>query len=98
MVYVLVYRSFDYHRFGYRGQKTELILNMAKWLFLTLITFGIYGAWMEMNMRKYVLENVRMGNARFLYKGEGLDYFFAQYYRILSFYYHTGHLHSLVVE
>ena len=62
-------------RFGYRGQKTELILNMAKWLFLTLITFGIYGAWMEMNMRKYVLENVRMGNARFLYKGEGLDYF-----------------------
>ena len=30
-------------RFGYRGDKKELIVGFLKWFFLTIITLGIYG-------------------------------------------------------
>lgn len=62
-------------RFGYTGNKKELIKLFFKGLFLTIITFGIYGAWFTMNLRRYLLCNVRVGNARFAYKGDGADYF-----------------------
>lgn len=62
-------------RFGYRGDRTELGLNFFKWLFFTIITLGIYGSWMEMKLRSYLLSNVRMGNVEFKYNGKGLEYF-----------------------
>jgi uncharacterized membrane protein YjgN (DUF898 family) len=62
-------------RFGYRGDRNELFVNFFKWTFFTVITFGIYGAWMSMNLRNYVLNNMRFGNMKFRYKGNGGDYF-----------------------
>ncbi|MDD4990832.1 MAG: DUF898 family protein [Paludibacter sp.] len=62
-------------RFGYRGDRTELMLNFFKWIFFTIISLGIYGSWMEMNLRSYLIGNIRMGDVEFRYKGKGLDYF-----------------------
>ena len=62
-------------RFGYRGDRKELTMNFFKWIFFTVITFGIYGSWMSINMRNYVLGNVRFGNVEFNYEGDGGDYF-----------------------
>lgn len=61
-------------RFGYRGELRELIKIVYKGGFLTIITFGIYGAWFSMNIRNYVISNIRFGNAKFNYNGRGLDY------------------------
>jgi uncharacterized membrane protein YjgN (DUF898 family) len=62
-------------RFGYRGNRSELTKNFFKWIFFTIITFGIYGPWMAINLRKYLLGNVRFGDAEFNYEGDGGDYF-----------------------
>ena len=62
-------------RFGYTGNRGELVGIFFKGIFLTLITFGIYSAWFTMNLRRYVLSNIKVGNARFVYSGDGSDYF-----------------------
>jgi uncharacterized membrane protein YjgN (DUF898 family) len=61
--------------FGYRGQLKELFWMCVRDGFLTLITFGIYGAWFAMNVRNYTLNHVRYGSSQFRYKGDGLEYF-----------------------
>ena len=62
-------------RFGYRGKKGELYGNFFHWLGLTIITFGIYSPWMEINLRKYLVGNVRGGDAKFKYSGDGANLF-----------------------
>lgn len=62
-------------RFGYLGDRTELLVLFLKGVFLTIITFGIYGAWFSMNLRRYVIEKIRIGDANFVYKGKGSDFF-----------------------
>ncbi len=62
-------------RFGYRGDRAELFKNCIKWGLLTLVTFGIYGAWMSMNVRRYTHQNIRYGNIRFSNKCNGTDWF-----------------------
>ena len=62
-------------RFGYRGDRTELFKNFLKWTLLTLVTFGIYGSWMSMNLRRYTHQNVRYGNVAFYNDCDGLDWF-----------------------
>ncbi|GGA67362.1 hypothetical protein GCM10008015_05150 [Flavobacterium palustre] len=62
-------------RFGYRGDRKEFTLLFFKWIFFTIITLGIYGPWMAMNMRNYLLGNVRFGDVEFQYDGDGAEYF-----------------------
>ena len=62
-------------RFGYRGDRNELFVDFFKWIFLTIITIGFYGSWMEMNLRRYLIGNIRCGDVEFKYKGQGSDYF-----------------------
>lgn len=62
-------------RFGYRGDRNELFINFFKWIFLTIITLGFYASWMEMNLRRYLIGNIRCGDVEFKYKGQGSDYF-----------------------
>ena len=62
-------------RFGYTGTKKELFLLFLKGIFFTIITFGVYGAWFTIEIRKYVVGNIRIGNAEFRYKGDGSDFF-----------------------
>jgi uncharacterized membrane protein YjgN (DUF898 family) len=62
-------------RFGYSGDRGELIKLFIKGIFFTIITLGFYFPWFHMNLRRYLLCHVRIGNARFAYKGEGAEYF-----------------------
>jgi len=62
-------------RFGYRGDRTELFAGFFKWIFFTIITMGIYGSWMTIKLRGYLMNNVRAGNIEFKYKGTGSEYF-----------------------
>lgn len=61
--------------FGYRGDLKELYRICVKGGLLTILTFGIYGSWFQMNLRNYVYGHVRYGSSRFQYKGDGGDYF-----------------------
>lgn len=62
-------------RFGYRGDKKELIVGFLKWFFLTIITLGIYGAWMSVNLNNYIFGHIRAGNVEFKYRAKGSEYF-----------------------
>jgi uncharacterized membrane protein YjgN (DUF898 family) len=62
-------------RFGYTGDRTELIKLFVKGILLTFVTLGIYGAWFAMDLRRYIISNVKVGNASFHYHGNGSDYF-----------------------
>ena len=61
-------------RFGYRGDRKEFILNFIKWIFLTIITLGIYSFWMDMQVRKYTHENIRYGDVEFTNTSKGGDW------------------------
>ena len=63
-------------RFGYRGNRNKLFSGYFKWIFFSIITLGIYGSWMEMKLRGYLLNHVRAGNVEFKYFGIGKEYFF----------------------
>ena len=62
-------------RFGYRGDRNELVTNFFKWVFFTIITFGIYGAWLQMNIRRYTHQNIRYGDVEFSNNANGADWF-----------------------
>ena len=62
-------------RFGYVGNRSELMKLFLLGIFLTIITLGIYGAWFITKLRKYIIQNIRMGDAYFSYKGDGSDFF-----------------------
>lgn len=62
-------------RFGYRGDRKELIMNFIKWFLLTIVTLGIYGAWMSVNINNYVIGHIRAGNVQFKYNANGSKYF-----------------------
>ena len=61
-------------RFGYHGNRKDMIANYFKWIFFTIISLGIYASWMVMNMTKYIVENIRLGDIEFRFSGKGKDY------------------------
>lgn len=61
-------------RFGYRGDRNEFIKNFYKWTALTIVTFGIYGFWMQANVRRYTHENTRYGDVHFSNDIDGGDW------------------------
>ncbi len=61
-------------RFGYRGDRNELVKNFFKWLGLTIITFGIYASWFSMNLRNYIIGNIKFGDIEMEYEGDGGEY------------------------
>lgn len=62
-------------RFGYRGNLKELYFNFLKWIFFSIITFGIYIPWMTMNLKNYTISNIKLGNIHLKYNGAGGAYF-----------------------
>lgn len=62
-------------RFGYVGDRNELVKLFFSGILLTIITFGIYGPWFYMKLRSYIIEHVRMGDAEFKYYGKGGEFF-----------------------
>ncbi len=73
--YMLSRTSYKGIRFGYRGDRSVLMGKYFKDLFLTIITFGIYGSWFAMNMRRYTHSNFRYGDVEFENSSSGLDFF-----------------------
>jgi len=63
-------------RFGYRGDRNELLKKFFKWVFFTIITLGIYSAWLQMNLRRYTHQNIRYGDIEFSNNANGGDWFF----------------------
>lgn len=62
-------------RGGYRGNRTELYKKYFTWLFFTIVSFGIYSFWLAVNLRNYLLSNVRVGNMSLRSRADGGDYF-----------------------
>lgn len=62
-------------RFGYRGNRNELVKNFFKWVLFTVFTLGIYGAWLQMNIRRYTHQNIRYGDVEFSNNANGGEYF-----------------------
>ncbi len=62
-------------RFGYRGDRGEFIKLFIKEMLLTIVTLGIYGSWAVMNIRNYVIGNIRFGSGEFQYDGDGWEFF-----------------------
>ena len=62
-------------RFGYRGELATLYKKCFIGFLLTLVTFGIYGSWMVVDIRSYITKHLRMGDVRFSFNGEGSDLF-----------------------
>lgn len=67
-----VYRGIH---FGYHGDLRELLGLFFKNILLTLVTCGIYSAWLEVNLHTYVQNNIRLGNAKVKFQAEGVDLF-----------------------
>ncbi len=61
--------------FGYRGDRGELVKLFLTQALLTIITFGIYGAWLTQNTYRYTISNIRAGSAKMHYSGDGGSYF-----------------------
>jgi uncharacterized membrane protein YjgN (DUF898 family) len=61
--------------FGYRGKLKEFFILYISEFLLTLITLGIYGAWFQVNVKKYIYGNMRFGNIEFKFTGSGIDLF-----------------------
>ena len=66
-------------RFGYTGDRTELLKLFVKGFLLTIVTIGIYGAWFAMDLRRYIISNIKVGNARFTYSGDGGSFFWMNF-------------------
>ena len=45
-------------RLQFKGTPVGFFFNILKWLFLTMITFGIYGIWMYIKVRQWQIKNV----------------------------------------
>jgi uncharacterized membrane protein YjgN (DUF898 family) len=60
---------------GYRGRLGELTKMYVKGILLTVVTLGIYGFWLQANVMRYIYGNIRLGNVKFRFDGEGTDYF-----------------------
>jgi uncharacterized membrane protein YjgN (DUF898 family) len=73
------------HRLSYTGNGTEFAFLMLKNLLLTMITFGIYGAWGRTNMRRYIWGHVSFQDDRAAYTGTANELFMG-WVRVVGFY------------
>ncbi len=76
--------------FKYLGDRTEFFWLFMKGALLTIVTLGIYGAWFQVDMRKYIFSHLRFGNLSFNFKGEGADLFVINLKFIILFYLTLG--------
>ncbi len=63
-------------RFGYRGSRSELIKQFFTGVLFTVLTLGIYAAWLRMKIRRYTHGNIAYGDAVFSNNCSGGRYFF----------------------
>lgn len=61
--------------FSFRGNLGEFVKLYFKNLFLTIITLGIYGSWMRVNVMNYLLGHSQFGQQKLGFTGKGSDLF-----------------------
>ncbi len=61
--------------FSFDGDFKEFLILFVKNLLLTILTLGIYGAWMRVAVQKYLISHTKIGNLRFNFRGTGGDLF-----------------------
>lgn len=61
--------------FGYRGTVKDMATVYIKGILLSIVTLGIYSAWLIVSVEKEVKSNIRMGNLEFDYDGKGGELF-----------------------
>ena len=61
--------------FSFHGNLTDFIKLYFKNIFLTIITLGIYGFWMRVNIMKYLLSHSQFGQYKLDFKGSGGEFF-----------------------
>ncbi|MAD96654.1 MAG: hypothetical protein CMB99_04930 [Flavobacteriaceae bacterium] len=76
--------------FKYIGSKREIFSIYLKGIILTTLTLGLYGPWLQVELRKYVLQNLRFGNVSFDFKGKGGSLLWINVKLILLFYITLG--------
>ena len=47
----------DGQRLYFDGTGAQLFGNWIKWFLLTIITFGIYGFWLQIKMKQWIVEH-----------------------------------------
>jgi len=72
--------------FYFDGNFSEFLKLFLKELLLTIITLGIYGAWMRVNLQKYLFSHTHIGNLSFNFHGKGWDLFVINLLGILLIY------------
>ncbi len=76
--------------FKYLGKRGEFYKMCIKGFLLTIFTLGIYGAWFEVDIRKYILRHLKLGNLEFDFKGEGGQLFWINFKFVLLVYLTLG--------
>jgi len=76
--------------FKYIGNRMDFFWLFLKGLLLTVVTLGIYGAWFQVDVRKYIFSHLRFGDLSFDFKGKGGDLFWINLKFILLVYITLG--------
>lgn len=61
--------------FQFDGNFREFVKLYIPAILLTIVTFGIYGAWMRVKLMKYLFSHTKLGDLRMDFKGDGGDLF-----------------------
>lgn len=77
-------------QFKYTGIRMEMFRMVLKGILLTIVTLGIYGAWFDVSLRKYILKHLKLGSITFDFKGKGDELFIINLKFILLFYITLG--------
>jgi len=75
MRYRLSRTSFRGIHFGYRGDLKEFYKKTSLDFLFTILSFGIYGSWLQVNARKYVMKSSRFGDVSSKFNASGGDLF-----------------------
>lgn len=80
--------------FKYLGNRMELFWLCLKGILLSIVTLGIYSAWFQVDIRKYIISHLRFGNLSFDFKGQG-DRLFVINLKFIFLFYLTLGLYSI---
>ncbi len=64
--------------FKYTGTVKRMAWVLLKGFFFTMITFGIYGAWLMVDIVEEILSNSKIGDIQFKFTGKGGDLFWTR--------------------
>ena len=74
MRYRLSRTSFRGIHFGYRGDFKEFYGKVSLDFLFTILTLGIYGYWLQINARRYIMKHSRFGDVSAKFNATGGDF------------------------